>query len=125
MPIETALDLGYDFERVKWFLWHGNIFKALQAMKMIVIDLGMLQDFLKTPTVNKLLKAASEFEGYIYTNQSFLPNFVIVIVTVRLYLPFLWNPQSIKLSASDLSRSNKCAGHLKVPTDCFKFIFKS
>lgn len=75
LPIETSLDFDHEFERVKWFLWHGNTFKALQLMKMLVMDLDMLQDLLKTPTVNKLLKAASEFEGYIYTNQSFIPNY--------------------------------------------------
>jgi len=72
LPTEIFCDVDHKLERIKWFLWHGNTFKAMQSF---ITDLEILEDFLQTPATTKLLKLVCEFEGYISVNQSFIPNF--------------------------------------------------
>ncbi len=66
---KTVLD---DLERLKWFLWHGNVFQALQTVDGLELDLasdGASLDQLK------LLKAVSEFGGYLRSNVTWLTNY--------------------------------------------------
>jgi hypothetical protein len=51
-----------NLERLKWYLWHGNVYKALQVVQSVEID-------------RKLLKAVEEFHTYIANNQGFIPNY--------------------------------------------------
>jgi hypothetical protein len=30
------------FERLKWFLWHGNVYRAFQVVELVEMDLAML-----------------------------------------------------------------------------------
>jgi hypothetical protein len=41
-----------ELERLKWFLWHGNVYKALQVVECV-----------------------EEFQTYIMNNQGFIPNY--------------------------------------------------
>ncbi len=75
LPTDIFCDVDHKLERIKWFLWHGNTFKALQSLQMLITDLEVLEDFLQTPATTKFLKLVREFEGYISANQSFIPNF--------------------------------------------------
>jgi hypothetical protein len=75
LPADISCDVDHELERVKWFLWHGNTFKALQSLHMLITDLEVLEDFLQSPIASKLLKLVCEFEGYISDNQSFIPNY--------------------------------------------------
>jgi hypothetical protein len=61
-----------DLERIKWYLWHGNVFRALQ----IIEDLNILLDD-DEPSLEqrKLLKAIREFQTYIENNSTFIPNY--------------------------------------------------
>ena len=62
-----------DLERGKWYLWHGNVFRALQVFDDIELDLETYAG--DHPAVGKLSKAVSEFNGYIATNRPFIPNY--------------------------------------------------
>lgn len=40
-PIDTAARACEELQRVKWLLWHGNVFRARQAIDDLVIDLDI------------------------------------------------------------------------------------
>jgi hypothetical protein len=58
---------------VKWFLWHGNVARALEVLD----DLDDGLDLLPEPGERgrKLLKALREFQGYIAANRTYTPNY--------------------------------------------------
>jgi hypothetical protein len=64
-----------DLERLKWFLWHGNVYKALQVVQSIEMDLDAAVATSGHATGRKLLKAVEEFHTYIENNQGFIPNY--------------------------------------------------
>jgi hypothetical protein len=72
-PLEA---LEADLERVKWYLWHGNVFQALPVLDHIEMDLETVDDR-KTARDKfvKLTKAVREFHGYIELNRPFIPNY--------------------------------------------------
>lgn len=71
-PLDLAAEVAKQLERLKWFLWHGNVFKALQVTSDLVFDLD-LED--RTPEEAKLYKAVSEFDTYVRANAGSIPNF--------------------------------------------------
>jgi hypothetical protein len=58
---------------VKWFLWHGNVVRALDTIEDIEGELNLLPH--DGESRRKLLKAVREFRGYIEANQNFIPNY--------------------------------------------------
>ena len=60
-----------ELERVKWFLWHSNLYKALQVLE----DLELGVDAEVSPEARKLTRTLYEFDHYIRTNQSSIPNY--------------------------------------------------
>jgi hypothetical protein len=64
-----------DLERLKWYLWHGNVYKALQVVQSIEMDLDAAVATSGHGTARKLLKAVEEFHTYIENNQGFIPNY--------------------------------------------------
>src|SRR6266542_4711226 len=63
--VVTRAEAERELERLKWFLWHGNVFRALQVIEDLEVDLdtdgaGAEQ--------RKLLKAVTEFGGYVRAN---------------------------------------------------------
>lgn len=64
-----------ELERLKWFLWHGNVYKALQVVQSVEIDLDAAVATSGHATARKLLKAVEEFHTYIANNQGFIPNY--------------------------------------------------
>src|SRR5258707_4576252 len=70
-----GLDLAHDLDSVKWFLWHGNTFKALQNLEILQMDVEALQGEEDMPEPTKLLKALEEFYSYIQNNRDFIPNY--------------------------------------------------
>jgi hypothetical protein len=64
-----------DLERLKWYLWHGNVYKALQVMQSIEMDLDAAVATSGHATARKLLKAVEEFHTYIEHNGGFIPNY--------------------------------------------------
>src|SRR6266566_1209544 len=60
-----------ELERVKWFLWHSNMYKALQLLEWLELDI----DEEASPEARKLARTLHEFDHYIRTNQSSIPNY--------------------------------------------------
>jgi hypothetical protein len=65
--------LDAEFERIKWYLWHGNVFRALQEIQGVQFDLEGYEE--EAPCSAKLAKSVREFYGYIEANQQFIPNY--------------------------------------------------
>jgi hypothetical protein len=73
-------DLIKTLTRIKWFLWHGNVFRALQLLDWLVDDveiihLEALENNQPLSEVKKLLKTLQEFQTYIFNNANFIPNY--------------------------------------------------
>ena len=64
-----------ELERLKWFLWHGNVYQAFQVMQSIEGDLEVAVATSEDATARKLLKAVEEFHTYIENNANFIPNY--------------------------------------------------
>jgi len=74
--IEGLEKIEKELERIKWFLWHGNVFMALQTIEFLQMDLEIVEsDMPDNVKLRKLLKAANEFYGYISNNRDFIPNY--------------------------------------------------
>jgi len=69
---ETALKL---IESVKWYLWHGNVFQALEQLESLSMDLESADFESPSETTRKLLQAINEFHSYIERNRAFIPNY--------------------------------------------------
>jgi hypothetical protein len=67
-----ASEVTEELERLKWFPWHGNVFRALQVVDDLEIDVDVEH---ASPEQRKLLKAVTEFGGYIRANASCIPNY--------------------------------------------------
>ena len=62
-------------ESIKWYLWHGNTYEALQHLDTLEMDLDAAVEENKDATTRKLLRAVEEFHTYIANNQAFIPNY--------------------------------------------------
>jgi hypothetical protein len=62
-------------ERLKWSLWHGNVYKAFQKIADLAMDLDMAAAITGDGTARKLLKTVEEFHTYIDRNRAFIPNY--------------------------------------------------
>src|SRR5712691_5395556 len=58
---------------MKWHLWHGNVFRALQIGEDLEEDLDMLEK--RSASIQKLLQAVREFNGYITANEQYMVNY--------------------------------------------------
>jgi hypothetical protein len=76
LTTETATKLitevREDLERLRWFLWHGNIVRALHTIEGITVDLETLNP---GDEPSKLLTAAREFDTYLRANAGEIPNY--------------------------------------------------
>jgi hypothetical protein len=70
-PDSTSMDR--QLESLKWHLWHGNVYRALQIVGDLEWDLG--SPAAPSERARKLLKAVHEFRHYIEANQSSIPNY--------------------------------------------------
>ena len=67
--------------RLKWALWHGNLYKALYKIDDIE---SFIYNFEETyPKFKQLLKAVEEFRTYITNNGHLIPNYGERFVTAR------------------------------------------
>jgi hypothetical protein len=60
-------------EQLKWFLWHGNVYRALQVVEAVEMDLEVAAAA-GDGNARKLLKATEAFHTYIERNRAFIPN---------------------------------------------------
>lgn len=71
---KSYLDFEKNLDSVKWFLWHGNFFNALEILEDLSLDLDLFSQN-KEHKKYKLWRAVSEFYEYIQSNSSFIPNY--------------------------------------------------
>ena len=68
-PTDLANKIGTQLQRLKWFCWHGNVFRALQTVDDLIFDLDTAEP---APIEQvRLLKAAREFDGYLIPGGAF------------------------------------------------------
>jgi hypothetical protein len=60
-------------ERIKHYLWHGNVVRALEEIEALELDLENVE-VLPEPG-NKLARAIDEFHTYLRLNAPFIPNY--------------------------------------------------
>ncbi len=68
-------DVLRELERIKWFLWHGNVYQALNQLRSVESNLESAAIESDHPTAQKLCKAIREFATYIENNRPFIPNY--------------------------------------------------
>jgi hypothetical protein len=65
--------IRHKIERLKWSLWHGNVYKALKKINDIA---SLIDNFEETyPKFKQLVKAVEEFRTYIQNNAHLIPNY--------------------------------------------------
>ncbi len=67
----TAVDK--QLESLKWDLWHGNVYRALQLIEDLEWDIEAQEE--PSERAKKLLKAVRDFHHYIEANRSSIPNY--------------------------------------------------
>jgi len=72
-PDHDLEQLDDELERVKWYLWHGNVFRALQVIEHVQWQLEDLDE--DVPASRKLARTVAEFHTYIMANEAFIPNY--------------------------------------------------
>jgi hypothetical protein len=68
-----AAAIEKSLERTKWFLWHGNVYRALEVIEDLECRLESIEG--SSEKQRKLLKAVKEFSNYIGANKTFIPNY--------------------------------------------------
>src|SRR6266849_3631902 len=68
-------DVVRELERIKWFLWHGNVFQALQELRSVEGDLEATAYENNDATARKLCKVVQEFTTSIERHGGFIPNY--------------------------------------------------
>jgi hypothetical protein len=68
--VVTRAEAERELERLKWFLWHGNVFRALQVIEDLRDDLAAAG-----AEQTKLARALDEFDGYLRANGAWIPNY--------------------------------------------------
>jgi hypothetical protein len=66
----AALD---ELRRIKWFLWHGNSYRARETIDGLLLDLEALDS--RYPNLRKFRTAMREFQAYIASNGASLINY--------------------------------------------------
>ncbi len=68
---ELSATVQEELQRLKWFLWHGNVFRSLQTIDDLAMDLEGEDGHAAR---DKLAKAVREFRGYLAANAGSIPN---------------------------------------------------
>ncbi len=66
---EKALE---HLKRIKWYLWHGNVYRTMQAVEDLAWHLDCQEP---SEAQAKLFKTVEEFERYIHSNQANITNY--------------------------------------------------
>jgi len=70
---ESRAEALKQLESIKWYLWHGNVFKALRRIDHLEADLE--DGIISGESSEKLRNAPQEFQTYIENNQQRIPNY--------------------------------------------------
>ncbi|CAN5283366.1 hypothetical protein BH10PSE19_BH10PSE19_05540 [soil metagenome] len=72
MPVDKYFNPIEELERIKWYLWHGNVFRALKVLESLGFSIDPENKDSKEYKLNQLLE---EFYTYIGNNQTLIPNY--------------------------------------------------
>jgi hypothetical protein len=72
-PDHDLAKLDDELERIKWYLWHGNVIRRQQVIEHVLWELEDLDE--AVPASRKLAKTVAEFHTYITVNEGFIPNY--------------------------------------------------
>jgi hypothetical protein len=64
-----------DLESIKWYLWHGNVFKALDELRGLEMGLDAATFETRNEAASKFLKCVEELHTYVERNRKFIPNY--------------------------------------------------
>jgi hypothetical protein len=70
--LDTAC-IDKSLKRLKWYLWHGNVYQALKTIDCLEWDLEEWEEDSKVAA--KLSAAVKEFGHYVDVNQNAIPNY--------------------------------------------------
>ena len=73
--LDSELKLEDELDRAKWYIWHGNVFRALQVLEALEFELDIFYDKSKKSKEYKLYQAVEEFYQYIKMNSPFITNY--------------------------------------------------
>src|SRR5262249_9535443 len=110
---ELVSEIEKDLKRVKWYLWHGNVYLALQVLQGIELDIDC---FVESASTKKLLKTVEEFHTFITGNQRLIPNYGDRYHYGERILTGFVERRSIRGSARGSLKNNRCAGRSKAFT---------
>lgn len=66
-------EITKNLEQVKWYLWHGNDYQAMQILGELEFDLEPVEGC--NNAINKLYLKLTELKGYLRANQQYLVNY--------------------------------------------------
>jgi hypothetical protein len=69
----NANEILETIERIKHYLWNGNVFQALQHIEFLQMDLDCIED--RTAKLEKLEQGVADFLAYIQNNRVYIPNY--------------------------------------------------
>jgi hypothetical protein len=120
LSAETAAKLiggvSEDLGRLKWFLWHGNVFNALATVEGIAIDLETLHP---DGQPSKLGKAVREFDSYLRANAGRIPNYgERRRAGEAISTAFVESTVNQVISKRIWSKNSRCGGVPEGPTCC-------
>jgi hypothetical protein len=61
---ELRSEVLKDLERIKWYLWHGNVFQAINALQDLEMELDAAVFETKDENAQKLLKGVEDLQTY-------------------------------------------------------------
>lgn len=67
-------DFEKNLEKIKWYLWHGNVFQALKRIEFLEMDFAEFFEN-KENKKFKIWQTLNEFMEYIRLNSQFIPNY--------------------------------------------------
>lgn len=74
MPVKKYSNPTEELDRLKWYLWHGNVFRALKVVEHLSFE---LEEFFenKDSKEHKLLQLLEEFYQYVENNSALIPDY--------------------------------------------------
>jgi hypothetical protein len=112
-PDDVATSVGKELESLKWFLWHGNVFRALQITGDLVVDLDVEEPHIAQA---KLLKAVREFDSYLRANAGRIPNYGERRRAGEAISTAFVESTVNQVISKRMVKNSKCAGHPVAPT---------
>ena len=112
-PTGLAGEVAAQLERLKWFCWHGNVFRALQTIGDILFDLDFTEPY---PEQARLLKAVREFDSYIRANAGRIPNYGERHRAGEAISTAFTESAVNQVISKRMVKNSRCAGHPAAPT---------